>query len=49
MVEEPVGSAAAEKPPVENCELLLLQLFFNLLPAFKSMNTITCLHMERHA
>lgn len=35
MVEEPVGSAAAETPPVENCELLMVQLFFNILPAFK--------------
>lgn len=34
MVEEPVESAAAEKPPVEICELLLVQLF-NLPPTFK--------------
>lgn len=34
MVEEPVESAAAEKPPVEICELLLVQPF-NLPPAFK--------------
>lgn len=48
MVEGPVESAAAEKPPVENCELLLVQLFLiYFLPL--SMITITCLHMERHA
>lgn len=45
MVEGPAESAAAERPPVEICELVLVQLF-NLLTAFK--RDFSRLHTKTH-